>query len=83
MDSSSLIERSIVLLESLAAELASEVATRPPGPLLADERARRRKEALLTISVLIPKLRAASSIASSGLVRPGGERTRCNSCDGD
>ena len=79
LDSSSLIDRSIELLESLAAELANEVAMRPPGPAGADERAHRRKEALLTISVLIPKLRAASRPAAPQAV----PTLRCRSCEGD
>ncbi len=71
-----LIDRSIIVLESLAALFASEVAAQPPGAL-GDEAARRRKEALLTISVLIPKLRAARR---AGAPLP---RTACSNCDGE
>ena len=67
-ESTPLIERSILLLESLAVVFANEVACRSAAHESFDEAARRRKEALLTISVLIPKLRAASS--SDGKSRP-------------
>ena len=81
-ESTPLIERSILLLESLAVVFANEVACRSAAHESFDEAARRRKEALLTISVLIPKLRAASSsdgkstpvagAAGAGLVATGG-----------
>jgi hypothetical protein len=76
-DARVLIDRSIGLLERLAAEFASEVAGSPGRALGRDEVLRTRKEALLTISVLIPKLRA---------VRPAESATRersCPSCEGD
>jgi hypothetical protein len=73
-----LIERSIVLLERLAAEFASEVAGTPRRALGRDEVLRTRKEALLTISVLIPKLKAARPAAA-----PATLQTSCPSCEGD
>lgn len=54
-----LIERSIARLEELASVLASEAQSPLPTSRAACERRLRRKEVLLSISVLLPKLRAA------------------------
>jgi hypothetical protein len=56
-DSIALLDRSIADLEKLASEFAAELeVVRPvPGKTL---RHLRRKEALLTISILLPKLAA-------------------------
>lgn len=64
-DPTSLIDRSIAVLESLAASFASEVAAAPAEERL-DEARRRRKEVLLTLSILIPKLRAARTPSTPG-----------------
>jgi hypothetical protein len=55
---SELIDRSIADLQDLATEFSSELRPAPPSELQSD-RVRRKKEVLLTISVLLPKLRAA------------------------
>ena len=73
-----LIDRSISQLESLAAFLTDEVQQPWTTALLATSERRLCKEALLTISVLLPKLRAVRRAqASSADPRPPG----CRSCD--
>jgi hypothetical protein len=71
-----LIEDSIDKLEQLSAVLAAELgSTGPPDRLPPDRRI--RKEVLLSISVLLPKLHAARS-----LQRQGGAPPRfCPNCD--
>jgi hypothetical protein len=64
-DSNALIDRSIADLQQLAQEFAAELeVSRPvPGKTL---RHLRRKEALLTISVLLPKLAAVRRLEPDG-----------------
>lgn len=57
-ETAALIERSIADLQGLPAQFASEMQALPPSAVPTTEDAR-RKEALLTISVLLPKLAAA------------------------
>ena len=57
-DTLELIDRSIADLMNLAGEFASEVQAVPPS-VAPSQQTLRRKEALLTISVLLPKLAAA------------------------
>jgi hypothetical protein len=76
--SPALIDRSIAQLESLAAFLTDEVQqpwTTTPLPL--SER-RLCKEALLTISVLLPKLRAVRRAHESP---PAQQSPGCTTCD--
>lgn len=74
-DPTNLIDRSISDLQQLATEFATELErTRPvPGKSL---RHLRRKEALLTISILLPKLAAVRRLEPE---RPGAARS-CSSC---
>ena len=66
-DSNALIDRSIADLQQLAHEFAAELeVVRPvPGKSL---RHLRRKEALLTIAVLLPKLGAVRRLEPDGFV---------------
>lgn len=74
-DPTNLIDRSISDLEQLATEFATEleVARPVPGKTL---RHLRRKEALLTISILLPKLAAVRRLEPE---LPGAA-TSCPSC---
>lgn len=71
-DPNDLIDRSIADLEQLATEFATEleVARPVPGKTL---RHLRRKEALLTISILLPKLAAVRRLEPQ---LPGGAPCR-------
>jgi len=77
-DSPVRIERSIAELETLAAFLADEVQKPWETAVLPLADRRLYKEALLTISVLLPKLRAVRRVhvAPSELQSP-----RCQNCD--
>jgi len=79
---SALLDRSIADLQQLAMEFARELEVgRPrPGRSLHDLR---RKEALLTISVLLPKLAAVRRLEPepSGAVQPGRVADRCRQHD--
>jgi len=70
-DQTSLIDRSISDLEQLATEFATEleVARPVPGKTL---RHLRRKEALLTISILLPKLAAVRRLEPQSIGSGGG-----------
>ncbi len=72
-DATDLIDRSIADLQELAAELATELEkTRPvPGK---SPRHLRRKETLLAISILLPKLAEVRRLEPQS--HPGGERLR-------
>lgn len=76
--SPALIDRSIAQLESLAAFLTDEVEQPWTTALLPLSERRLCKEALLTISVLLPKLRAVrrAQVSPSDLQSP-----RCTSCE--
>jgi hypothetical protein len=71
-DPAELIDRSIADLQQLATEFATEleVARPVPGKTL---RYLRQKEALLTISILLPKLAAVRRLEPElpGATRPG------------
>jgi hypothetical protein len=73
-----LIDRSIAELESLATFLADEVQQSWTAALLPSSERRLCKEALLTISVLLPKLRAVRR-AKVSAAEP--QPPRCRSCD--
>lgn len=76
--SPSLIERSIAQLESLAAFLTDEVQQPWTTTLLPVSERRLCKEALITISVLLPKLRAVQSaqVCPADRLPP-----KCTGCD--
>jgi hypothetical protein len=76
--SPALIDRSIAQLESLAAFLTDEVQQPWTTNLLPLSERRLCKEALLTISVLLPKLRAVRQAQVSPADR---QSPRCPSCD--
>jgi hypothetical protein len=76
MQPSGLIEDSIDKLEQLSALLAEELGTGAPPEKLPPDR-RLRKEVLLTISVLLPKLHAARSLPSHAFSAP----RLCPNCD--
>ena len=61
-DPTSLIQEAIQQLEKLSAFLADEVQSAPCRGTSLPPKKRISKEALLSISVLIPKLRAARSV---------------------
>ncbi len=71
-----LIEESIDKLEQLSAALAEELGSGAPSERLPPER-RIRKEVLLTISVLLPKLQAARSLPRQPCAPP----RLCPRCD--
>jgi hypothetical protein len=73
-----LIDRSIAQLESLAAFLADEVEKPWTTTLLPLSERRLCKEALLTISVLLPKLHA---VQRAHVVSSAEGSSRCLSCD--
>jgi hypothetical protein len=73
---SGLIEDSIDKLEQLSALLAEELGSGTPPERLPPDR-RLRKEVLLTISVLLPKLHAARSLPSHAFSAP----RLCPNCD--
>jgi len=73
-----LIDRSIVQLEKLAAFLADEVEQPQSTTLLPLSERRLCKEALLTISVLLPKLRAVRRVHD---FLEDQQAPRCTSCD--
>lgn len=73
-----LIDRSIAQLESLEAFLTHEVHQPWTTTLLPLSERRLCKEALLTISVLLPKLRAVRRAHASPAER---QPPRCTSCD--
>lgn len=77
-DSPAHIDRSIVELETLAAFLANEVQRPWETAVLPLADRRLYKEALLTISVLLPKLQAVrrAHVAPSELQAPP-----CQNCD--
>jgi hypothetical protein len=76
--SPALIDRSIAQLESLEAFLADEVQQPWTPTLLPLSERRLCKEALLAISVLLPKLRAVrrAHVSAADRQPPG-----CTSCD--
>jgi hypothetical protein len=77
-ESPALIDRSIAQLESLAAFLADEIQQPWTTTVLPLGERRLCKEALLTISVLLPKLRAVQRAH----VSPGDrQRSSCPGCD--
>jgi len=76
--SPALIDRSIAQLESLQAFLADEMQQPWTTTLLPLSERRLCKEALLTISVLLPKLRAVQRAHVSTASR---QPPRCTSCD--
>jgi hypothetical protein len=59
IDSVQLIDQTIDHLQTLAAHFEDETSIGPSGKPVLGPEARRCKEALQTINVLIPKLRAA------------------------
>jgi hypothetical protein len=73
-----LIDRSIAQLESLAAFLADEVQRPWTTTVLPLGERRLCKEALLTISVLLPKLRAVRRAHISPADR---QPPKCTGCD--
>lgn len=75
-----LVDRSIAQLETLAAFLADEVERPWTTTLLPFSQRRLCKEALLTISVLLPKLRAVQR-AAHGSSADRQQPSRCTSCD--
>lgn len=78
-ESPALIDRSIAHLERLAAFLADEIQqpwTTTTALPLSDRRL--CKEALLTISVLLPKLQA---VRRAGVSSSQPQRPHCQSCD--
>ena len=77
-ESPALIDRSIAQLESLAAFLADEVQQPWMTGVLPPSERRLCKEALLTISVLLPKLRAVRGAQVSPIDR---QPPRCTVCD--
>ena len=76
--SPALIDRSIAQLESLSAFLTDEVQRPWTIALLPLSERRLCKEALLTISVLLPKLRA---VRRAQVSPPDRQPPRCTSCD--
>lgn len=72
------IDRSIVQLESLASFLAEEIQQPWTTTVLPLAQRRLCKEALLTISVLLPKLQAVQRAQS---VSPQPRPPRCSSCE--
>ena len=72
-----LLETSIAQLRTLAAFFADELGNSAGRAEVPTPEARACKEALLTISVLIPKLQAARYIVSDG----GMAAARCSSCN--
>ena len=77
-ESPALIDRSIAQLESLAAFLADEVQRPRTTAVLPPSDRRLCKEALLTISVLLPKLHAVRRVHAPP---PDPQAPRCPSCD--
>jgi hypothetical protein len=71
-----LIQDAIEKLEQLSALLAQDVGTGVPAERLPPER-RMRKEVLLTIRVLLPKLHAAQSLPPQCVPHP----RPCRTCD--
>jgi hypothetical protein len=71
-----LLQDSIDKLEQLSAILAEELGSGTPAERLPPER-RIRKEVLLSISVLLPKLHAAHSLQSQSVSAP----RSCPNCD--
>lgn len=76
--SPALIDRSIAQLESLSAFLTDEVQQPWTTAVLPLAERRLCKEALLTISVLLPKLRAVRRAQDAPAQR---QAPRCASCD--
>ena len=76
--SPALIDRSIAQLESLSAFLTAEVQQPWTTALLPVSERRLCKEALITISVLLPKLRA---VQSAHLSPANQQRPHCTGCD--
>lgn len=72
------IDRSIAELETLAAFLADEVQRPWQTTALPLVDRRLYKEALLTISVLLPKLQA---VRRAHVVPPERQTPRCQNCD--
>lgn len=78
-ESPAIIDRSIAQLERLAAVLADEIQQPwTTTTLLPLSERRLCKEALLTISVLLPKLHA---VQRAQALAPGGPPSRCPHCD--
>jgi hypothetical protein len=74
-DPGPLLDRSIAVLESLAASFAGEIAGMPAeGASQAEDRLR-HKELLLSLSILLPKLRAARNRCALSL--PGRPCPHC------
>jgi hypothetical protein len=74
-----LLEASIAQLRTLAAFFADELGNSAERSEVPTPEVRACKEALLTISVLIPKLQAARYIVGDG----GIAARRCTSCNDD
>jgi hypothetical protein len=79
-DPSLLIDQSIAQLQALSAFLAQEVQQPSPKSSALPPEQRICKEALLTISVLLPKLYAARRVHTMPSIP---SRSGCASCDGD
>ena len=74
-DPRALIDQSIEQLQELSSLFAAEVQSQPRDVQLSPAK-RMRKEVLLTISVLLPKLRAARDFRESLIPSRG-----CDNCD--
>jgi len=77
-ESPAVIDRSIVQLERLAAFLADEIQQPWTTTVLPLSERRLCKEALLTISVLLPKLQA---VQRAQALSPERAPSRCPTCD--
>lgn len=77
-ESPTLIDESIVQLEALAAVLADEIQQPWTTAVLPLAQRRLRKEALLTISVLLPKLHAVQRAQAHA---PEYRASSCPACD--
>jgi hypothetical protein len=74
-----LLDTSIANLRTLAAFFADELGNCGPKRQIPTPEARACREALLTISVLIPKLQAARYVVGDGAERP----PHCAACEED
>jgi hypothetical protein len=74
-----LLDTSIANLRTLAAFFADELGNCGRASMVPSPEARACQEALLTISVLIPKLQAARYVVAD----PAVAATRCANCDDD
>jgi hypothetical protein len=74
-----LLDTSIANLRTLAAFFADELVNCGQNRKIPSPQARTCREALLTISVLIPKLQAARYVVADAALPPA----RCASCEDD